>query len=56
MINGVPDYSPVAMEKLKMGLKEFQARLAAGMIPMSLTRWEMTGFDDEIKEICPLVK
>ena len=25
--------------------------LAAGMIPMSLIRWEMTGFDDEIKEL-----
>jgi uncharacterized protein (DUF885 family) len=23
--------------------------LAAGMIPMSLIRWEMTGLDDEIK-------
>jgi uncharacterized protein (DUF885 family) len=34
----------------------FDEFLAAGMIPMSLTRWEMTGFDDEIKEICPLIK
>jgi Bacterial protein of unknown function (DUF885) len=25
--------------------------LAAGMIPMSLIRWEMTGLDDEIKEL-----
>jgi uncharacterized protein (DUF885 family) len=25
--------------------------LAAGMIPMSLIRWEMTGRDDEIKEL-----
>ena len=25
--------------------------LAAGMIPMSLIRWEMTGFKDEIKEL-----
>jgi uncharacterized protein (DUF885 family) len=25
--------------------------LAAGMIPMSLIRWEMTGYDDEIKEL-----
>ena len=31
-------------------LKEFiDEFLAAGIIPMSLTRWEMTGFDDEIK-------
>jgi uncharacterized protein (DUF885 family) len=26
--------------------------LTAGMIPISLTRWEMTGYDDEIKELC----
>jgi uncharacterized protein (DUF885 family) len=25
--------------------------LAAGMIPMSLIRWEMTGMEDEIKEL-----
>ncbi len=25
--------------------------LAAGMIPMALTRWEMTGYDDEIKKL-----
>jgi hypothetical protein len=25
--------------------------LSAGMIPMSLIRWEMTGYDDEIKEL-----
>lgn len=25
--------------------------LAAGMIPMSLIRWEMTGYEDEIKEL-----
>jgi len=25
--------------------------LAAGMIPISLTRWEITGFEDEIKEL-----
>jgi len=24
--------------------------LTAGMIPMSLIRWEMTGFEDEIKK------
>ncbi len=33
-------------------LKEFiDEFLAAGMIPMSLTRWEMTGYDDEIKKL-----
>jgi hypothetical protein len=33
-------------------LKEFiDEFLAAGIIPMSLTRWEMTGLDDEIKEL-----
>ncbi len=33
-------------------LKEFMDEyLAAGMIPMSLIRWEMTGFEDEIKEL-----
>jgi len=34
----------------------FDEFLAAGMIPMSLTRWEMTGYDDEIKELCPILK
>ena len=24
---------------------------ASGMIPISLARWEMTGFDDEIKKL-----
>ena len=33
-------------------LKEFiDEFLAAGMIPMSLIRWEMTGYDDEIKKL-----
>jgi len=33
-------------------LKEFMDEyLAAGMIPMSLIRWGMTGFEDEIKEL-----
>ena len=25
--------------------------LAAGTIPITLTRWEMTGLDDEVKEL-----
>ncbi len=29
---------------------------ASGLIPMSLARWEMTGNDDEIKELCPVIK
>jgi hypothetical protein len=33
---------------LKVFMDEF---LAAGMIPMSLIRWEMTGYDDEIKKL-----
>jgi type 1 glutamine amidotransferase len=33
---------------LKKFMDEF---LAAGMIPMSLIHWEMTGYDDEIKEL-----
>jgi hypothetical protein len=33
---------------LRQFMDEF---LAAGMIPMSLIRWEMTGYDDEIKEL-----
>jgi len=33
---------------LKAFMDEF---LAAGMIPMSLIRWEMTGHDDEIKKL-----
>ncbi len=36
----------------KFNLRQFiDEFLAAGMIPMSLTRWEMTGFEDEIKEL-----
>ncbi len=36
----------------KFILKEFLDEfLASGMIPMSLTRWEMTGYDDEIKRL-----
>jgi hypothetical protein len=31
-----------------VALDEF---LAAGMIPLSLIRWEMTGLDDEIKKL-----
>ncbi|HSL16811.1 MAG TPA: DUF885 family protein [Methylomirabilota bacterium] len=33
----------------RFSLKDFHDRfLAAGMIPISLIRWEMTGFDDEV--------
>ena len=33
-------------------LREFMdSFLASGLTPISLTRWEMTGFDDEIKEL-----
>jgi len=36
----------------KFNLKEFMDEfLAAGMIPMTLIRWEMTGYDDEIKKL-----
>ena len=36
----------------KFNLKEFMDDfLAAGMIPMTLIRWEMTGYDDEIKKM-----
>ena len=34
--------------KLNQFLDEF---LATGFIPISLVRWEMTGLDDEIKEL-----
>jgi len=38
-------------------LREFlDEYLEAGMIPMSLTRWDMMGYDDEIKDLlnyCP---
>jgi uncharacterized protein (DUF885 family) len=33
---------------LRQFLDEF---LAAGFIPMSLIRWELTGYDDEIKDL-----
>ena len=33
-------------------LKDFVDEfLASGIIPMSLSRWEMTGYDDEIEEL-----
>ena len=36
----------------KSNLKTFMDEfLAAGMIPLSLTRWEMTGLDEEIQKI-----
>ena len=36
----------------KFDLSQFMDEfLAAGMIPISLIRWEMTGFDDEIKRL-----
>jgi hypothetical protein len=36
----------------KFNLKDFLDQfLAAGMIPVSLVRWEMTGLDDEIKKL-----
>ena len=36
----------------KFNLRQFMDEfLAAGMIPMSLLRWEMTGFEDEIKKL-----
>jgi hypothetical protein len=35
----------------KLDLKAFNdAFLASGTIPISLTRWEMTGLDNEVKE------
>jgi uncharacterized protein (DUF885 family) len=34
----------------RFSLKEFHDQfLAAGMIPVSLIRWEMTGLDDEVR-------
>ncbi len=36
----------------EFNLREFiDEFLAAGLIPISLTRWEMTGYDDEIKRL-----
>ena len=32
-------------------LEQVDEFLAAGMIPFSLIRWEITGSDDEIKEL-----
>jgi hypothetical protein len=38
--------------KEKFSLKEFHDQfLAAGTIPISLIRWEMTGYDDEVKHL-----
>jgi hypothetical protein len=36
----------------KFNLRQFMDEfLAAGMIPMALSRWEMTSYDDEIKKL-----
>jgi uncharacterized protein (DUF885 family) len=36
----------------KFNLPQFMDEfLAAGMIPLSLSRWEMTGLEDEIKKL-----
>ena len=36
----------------KFVLRQFMDEfLGAGMIPMSLIRWELTGYDDEIKKL-----
>ena len=36
----------------KFNLRQFMDEfLAAGVIPFSLIRWEMTGFEDEIKKL-----
>jgi len=46
-------FRDVAMQKQeKFVLREFiDEFLSAGMIPMALTRWEMTGQDDELKKL-----
>ena len=41
----------------EFNIREFMDEFfASGMIPMSLTRWEMTGNDDEIKELYSVIK
>lgn len=62
VVMGKSQMTKLFREKAMQQGREFKIRdffdefLAAGMIPMSLTRWEMIGDDSEIKSICPLIK
>jgi len=57
VVMGKAQFTRLLRERAMQLGEEFNLRefidefLAAGMIPMSLTRWEMTGYDDEIKEL-----
>jgi hypothetical protein len=57
MVVGKVQFMKLFRDRAKQLGDEFNLRqfmdefLAAGMIPMSLIRWEMTGYDDEIKEL-----
>jgi uncharacterized protein (DUF885 family) len=57
MVAGKVQFMKLFRDRAKQLGDEFNLRqfmdeyLAAGMIPMSLIRWEMTGYDDEIKEL-----
>jgi hypothetical protein len=57
MVVGKVQFMKLFRDRAKQLGDEFNLRqfmdeyLAAGMIPMSLIRWEMTGLEDEIKEL-----
>jgi uncharacterized protein (DUF885 family) len=57
MVAGKVQFMKLFRDRAKQLGDEFNLRqfmdefLASGMIPMSLIRWEMTGYDDEIKEL-----
>jgi uncharacterized protein (DUF885 family) len=57
MVVGKVQFMKLFRDRAKQLGDEFNLRqfmdefLAAGMIPISLIRWEMTGYDDEIKEL-----
>jgi len=57
MVVGKVQFMKLFRDRAKQLGDEFNLRkfmdefLASGMIPMSLIRWEMTGYDDEIKEL-----
>jgi uncharacterized protein (DUF885 family) len=57
MVVGKAQFMKLIRDRAKQLGNDFSLRrfldefFAAGMIPMSLIRWEMTGNDDEIREL-----
>jgi len=50
LLFGQSDFFPFSNPKKQFAAGHGQF-FSSGLIPISLTRWEMTGLDDEIKEL-----